>query len=857
MHQPTSSYGEKKSKGQRASFPGTRWWWLGSAVDEENLRWNLREYASRGIGAVEITPIYGVKGNHVNNIPFLSERWMEMLRVCMDEGRKVGIQVDMNCGTGWPFGGPEVPLSEAACKLVIVDSVVTADVADTIRLQPPVRERAYSQLAVQRTFPTGRVGLRRVIALFSSRTLQKVKRAAPGGKGWVIDHFDSTAVAHYLMRFDKAFADTRTPWPHTFFNDSYEVYGADWTPRLLEEFSLRRGYRLEDRLPEFVDGVPEVVADYRETLSDLLLKHFTQQWAAWAHSHGVQVRNQAHGSPANLIDLYAAVDIPEIEGFGLTDFGIKGLRTDPGQTRPNYSDLSMLKYASSAAHITGKPLTSAETFTWLTEHFRTSLSQMKPDLDLMFCAGVNCIYFHGTCYSPQDDAWPGWRFYASVDMSPNNTIWRDVPFFTAYVERCQRLLQWGIPDNDFLVYLPVHDMWRHDTGHRLMQFDIHSMSKRAPEFIHTILSLDSLGFDCDYISDRFLLSTQVVGKQLQTAAGMHYKGLVIPGNCLMPETVEAQIAQFEAAGVPVIREVKAETLAMAAVPENLKVGCGLNMIRRRNGTGYHYFIANLTPYDVDSLVHLAVPMEEARWFDPLTNTWEQAEQTAQGLHVMLRSGQSLFLQTFDEKPTTTPSHPVTDEPLIVSSRPKLSVSSEGNASHSTIVVDLTHQRWNLTFHEECTPIIDKVYSLPSLLSWEKLDAQTSVLMGTGSYSTSFKLSARQVKDHHRWLIDLGDVRESARVFVNDSCIGCAWSVPYVLEIPAALLQHGRNSLRIEVTNLPANRIAELDRQGVPWRKFEEINVVDIHYRPSKYDQWESVPSGLNGKVLIVGKQVLN
>ncbi len=54
----------------------------------------------------------------------------------------------------------------------------------------------------------------------------------------------------------------------------------------------------------------------------------------------------------------------------------------------------MLKYASSAAHIAGKPYTSSETFTWLTEHFRTSLSQCKPDMDLMFVSGVNHMFFH-------------------------------------------------------------------------------------------------------------------------------------------------------------------------------------------------------------------------------------------------------------------------------------------------------------------------------------------------------------------------------------------------------------------------------------------------------------------------------
>ena len=54
--------------------PGARWWWLGSAVDKENLEWNMRQYAEHGIGALEITPIYGVQGNQSNNIPYLTDK---------------------------------------------------------------------------------------------------------------------------------------------------------------------------------------------------------------------------------------------------------------------------------------------------------------------------------------------------------------------------------------------------------------------------------------------------------------------------------------------------------------------------------------------------------------------------------------------------------------------------------------------------------------------------------------------------------------------------------------------------------------------------------------------------------------
>ena len=101
----------------RESKPGARWWWLGSAVDEENLQWNMQQYANHGIGALEITPIYGVQGNDENNVDYLSDRWMELYKYTQKEGKRLGINVDMNNGTGWPFGGPEVTVENAATRV--------------------------------------------------------------------------------------------------------------------------------------------------------------------------------------------------------------------------------------------------------------------------------------------------------------------------------------------------------------------------------------------------------------------------------------------------------------------------------------------------------------------------------------------------------------------------------------------------------------------------------------------------------------------------------------------------------------------------------------------------------------------
>lgn len=815
------------------ALPGTRWWWLGSAVDSANLRYNIKEYSKAGIGSVEITPIYGVQGNDANELSFLSDAWMEALSVVQSEAAADGVLVDMNQGTGWPFGGPEVPIEDAACKAIFLVDTVAAGTDPLTGVGE--KDRSFAKLIAtsRRQLEDGRD---EVIRLYEGRTRQAVKRAAPGGEGFVIDHFDPVVVGKYLDKFARAFDSRNAVYPHNFFNDSYEVYGANWTPTLFEEFERRRGYRLQDKLPEllgFVDDGNQVLSDYRETLSDMLLHNFTEQWVDWAHSKGVKVRNQAHGSPANLIDLYAAVDVPEIEGFGLSDFGIKGLRTDEGFTRKNDSDVSMLKYASSAAHITGKPLTSSETFTWLTEHFRTSLSQMKPDVDLMFTCGVNHVFFHGTTYSPREDAWPGWKFYASVDMSPTNTIWRDARSLNEYIARSQSFLQMGKPDNDYLVYLPVRDMWRerHSKGAKglFLTFDIHGMKKKAPGFIRSILEIDSLGYDCDYISDKYLMTTTVKDGMLTTAAGTRYRGLIVPGSGNLTPQLRAHLDSLKAQGANIIMGIDEDAIRNGAVAEPMRNELGLRAIRRSNDTGHHYFIANLSPDDVSKAVPLAVEFTDAAWFDPMTGEIYHAEVADGKVMMDFRSGESRILQTYN--------HPV-DLPgkHRYESRPD--------------TIDLSGGKWTLTFTES-VPEIKKPVALGTLKPWTALgDSALNDLAGTGIYTTTFNMDKKELEGD--WSIDLGDVRESARVYLNGKYLGCAWAVPFTLSCKDAL-KKGKNELRIEVTNLPANRIAALDRKGVKWRKFKEINFAAIGYKKDLYDGWATVPGGLNSTVKLVRK----
>ena len=892
---PLGSIAQEWPELTQTAKPAARWWWLGSAVDENNLSYNMEEYVHAGLGELEITPIYGVQNNEENELSFLTPEWMKALEYTINKGKEVGMRIDMSTGTGWPFGGPETSIEDAATKAIFEQytieggkavelpiAVSNKKDASTSTLHKVMAYQGNKHIDVTKKCDEKGVlrwqapeGEWQVIALFVGKTRQAVKRAAPGGEGYVIDHLSKGAVKRYLSRFEKAFKANGTPAPNNFFNDSYEVYGADWTPDFLEQFARRRGYRLEHYFREFLD--PErpditcrIVSDYRETVSDLLLENFTDQWTDWAHRMGSITRNQAHGSPANLIDTYAAVDIPECEGFGLSEFGIKGLRRD-SLTRKNDSDLSMLKYASSAAHISGKPFVSSETFTWLTEHFRTSLSQCKPDMDLMFVSGVNHMFFHGTPYSPREAEWPGWSFYASINMSPTNSIWRDAPAFFDYIGRCQSFLQMGKPDNDFLVYLPVYDLWNEQKG-RLLAFDIHKMHRVAPKFIATVNEICNNGYDVDYISDSFVRTTRCVNNQLVTSGGASYKAIIVPGVKRMPADVLAHLEKLvrngatvvfiggmpedvpgygnlearrkafnkamerlEAAsksgiGRVIIGDDYGKTLALCGVqPEEVKTQHGMQYIRRSNDKGHHYFISALQSEGLDAWVTLSVADADAMIFDPVTGQKGRAatRTTDEGLQVylQLKSGQSLIVQTF-----TAP------------------IESDNwcYLQPQTLALTLDHG-WTLDFVESA-PSISGTFDIDEPRSWTTLDTpHATTTMATGRYALQFDLPAIAADE---WVLDLGDVRESARVRINGKDAGTAWCVPFQLTV-GQYLKPGKNTIEVEVTNLPANRIAELDRQQVPWRRFKEINVVDLNYKKTGYAHWEPLPSGLNGQVKLI------
>jgi hypothetical protein len=134
-----------------------------------------------------------------------------------------------------------------------------------------------------------------------------------------------------------------------------------------------------------------------------------------------------------------------------------------------------------------------------------------------------------------------------------------------------------------------------------------------------------------------------------------------------------------------------------------------------------------------------------------------------------------------------------------------------------------------------------------LRSWTELPSEAAKsFSGTARYRLRFDAPAGRTG---AWRLDLGDVRDAARVRLNGRDLPAAWSAPFRVQIDA--LKARGNELEIEVTNLPANRIRDLDVRKIDWKVMKDINLASIQYKKLDAAGWALEPAGLSGPVRLV------
>ena len=826
-----------------------RWWWFGPAVVKPELEREMRAMKAGGIGGFEVQPTYPLELDH--NFPYLSDEFLGDLRFVSDQAKELGLRFDLTLGSGWPFGGPHIPITEAAGRLKVTRAQVPAGAGSlpVPNLQEGEKFLAAflsgggPQLAVSGnsvTLPTPFPAGKEVLFFIASRTRQQVKRPAIGAEGFVLDHYSRTAIDTHLKAVGEKLLDAvpANP-PHAIFSDSLEVYSSDWTDDFLAEFQKRRGYDLTPYLPALYEDIGEKTGairhDWGLTLSELCEDNYLKPVTAFAHQHHTLFRSQTYGIPPVTLSSYQYVDLPE------------------GEEGPRWRRFSSARWAASASHLLGRPVTSSETWTWLhSPVFRATPLDVKAEADLHFLQGINQLVGHGWPYSPPEAGEPGWRFYAAAVFNDHNPWYLAMPDVALYLQRISFLMRQGQPANDVAIYLPTADAF---AGFRLG----HDSVNQAMDGLlgpNLIPAIEDAGYNFDFIDDGLI-----------ARAGVPYRILLLPNVERMPLATLQKIASLK--GVTVIATRRRPSLAPGLMeaaretPEIRQLAARLKLVEDEAnlGAALHqalnpdvatapeigfvhrtlpfadiYFLVNTSNHPVKTEATFRLPARGivASEWDPLTGK----TATAGGTHL------ELALAPYESR-------------VMVFARGEAPFEPAASAAPASI--DLS-SGWKVTF-PGTAPI-----AMDTLHSWTD-DQARRYFSGRATYEktvTAPDFHRRKVflnfgegtpSDPHerrpasgmRALLD-GPLREAAVVYVNGRRAGAVWCPPYEVEV-TGLLKPGVNSLRIVVGNSALNILAK-----GPLPDYKALNAkYGERFQAQDMASVTVQPSGLLGPVRLIAR----
>jgi hypothetical protein len=280
----------------------------------------------------------------------------------------------------------------------------------------------------------------------------QINTTGGGGRGLECDKFNPAAVG---LQFDKWFGEAvRQGGPElaarvlkVFHVDSWECGSQNWSANFAAEFQQRRGYDLLPYLPVLA-GVPlqsadvsdRVLFDVRQTIAELVNDKFYVTLRDLAHAKGCTFSAEAI-APTMVSDgllHYQHADVP------MGEFWLRS----PTHDKPN----DMLD-AVSGAHIYGKNIVQAESFTELKLAWDEHPGMLKALQDRNYALGVNRLVYHVFVHNPWLDRQPGMTLSGiGLFFQRDQTWWKPGRAWVDYARRCQALLQLGRPVADVAVF---------------------------------------------------------------------------------------------------------------------------------------------------------------------------------------------------------------------------------------------------------------------------------------------------------------------------------------------------------------------------------------------------------------------
>ena len=640
----------------------------------------------------------------------------------------------------------------------------------------------------------------RVYQFGASLTGKRNHPAPPEATGLEVDKLDPEAWKAYFKEFFKIYGDAPIDYVLT---DSYEAGQMTWTRNMFEEFKERRGYSLFPWLPALTgvilrssEETEQFLFDWRRTLGELMAENY-DRLGPIAREAGLKGRyaeshENGHLFVGDGMDLKRTSDIP-MSAIWMDNAG-------DGSSIP--MAMADIRESASVAHLYGQNLVAAESFTTSGRGGKTHSycpENMKYTADIALSCGLNRFVIHESTHQPSDAHKPGLDLIGFGQWFNRHETWaEEARAWTDYLARSSWMLQQGRYKADILYYYGEDNSITGLFGEQL--------------------PVMPAGYSYDFVNPYALRhSVFPIDGRLITESGMQYRMLYLGPNCrTMSLGVLQRIVYLAEAGIPVcgtlpercasladnpltfIQEVRklekylldmplGKALEEYEIKPDFIAPAGWAYVHRETDTEDIYWIRNFTGAGDSSTIRVKGGMGQPRVLDPATGKVRLvnasiSEEGYLSFRLDLEENDALFVVIGKSAEKAVPVQPTTVVPLF---------ALEGS--------------WNLTFHSgrgaPATAIFEKLKSYT-----ESEHPAIQYYSGTVTYRKDFKLKKSQLRGATAMEIDLGSVKNLARVSVNGHDLGVLWKAPFRVEVPAGYFHEGDNTLEVKVINLWPNRL---------------------------------------------------
>ena len=673
--------------------------------------------------------------------------------------------------------------------------------------------------------------------------------AAPQGKGYEVDKANKELVQFHYQQFIGAFLKRIPEESKSAFKyviaDSYEMGSQNWTDGYKEKFEKQFGYNPKKYLPVFsgrivgsVEESERFLWDLRRSIADAVAYEYVGGLREASNKDNLKLwlENYGHwGFPSEFLMYGGQSDLVSGEFWNEGTLG----------------DIEC-KSASSAAHIYGKPLVSAEAFTAANRTYVRHPTMLKKRGDWSYTEGINHFVLHLYIHQPDDNRVPGVNAWFSTEFNRHNTWFKKSKAYFDYLRRSQHLLQQGTYAADVCYFIGENTPIM--TG------------VRNPEL--------PKGYSYDYINAEVILDRlSVKDGKFVLPDGMSYSLMVLPPFETMRPELLSKIEALVKEGGKIYGQAPKESPSLQNYPESdnqvkalaTKMWGSSSEKLKKYGEGYIVdgleLQEALTQLGIHKDVDLSsdVPVLWTHRTLPdmdiyfITNQSDKAISFSPSFKVKgmkpqlwnAVTGNIRALNEYTEEDGRT-IVPIKMEPLqswfIVFTSSEQNNISKGYQDNfpETETQQILQNPWKVEFkNKEIGP--EKTIEFPTLTDWithhnEKIKYYSGTTVYTSKFNYKKEVATKEV------FIDLGSVGVMASVKINGDDIGTTWIAPFKLNTKDAL-NEGENTIEIEVVNVWRNRLTG-DKTLPESERTTWVNVDGI--TPKE----ELIPSGLLGPVTI-------